>query len=169
MKNSSIFITTLVIAILSLIAFYFAYRKGEHLRGLVIAKNLIFQILPLLIFAFILAGFLQVLIPSDLIARWIGKESGLKGIFIGAIVGGLLPGGPYVTLPIVAGLVKIGASIPVLVALLTGWSLIAVMRLPLEIGILGPKLTLIRLASVIFLAPLAGLIARLIIKVLKVT
>ncbi|MFQ6049931.1 MAG: permease [Candidatus Paceibacterales bacterium] len=161
-------ITTIVMAILSLIAFFIAYNKGKHLEGFVIAKDLTIQVLPLLIFAFILAGMFQVLIPTDLIAKWIGKESGLKGIFIGTIAGALLPGGPYVTLPVVVGLAKIGASIPVLVAMLTGWSLIALARLPMEIGIIGPKLALIRLASVVIFAPLAGLMAKLIIKVFNI-
>jgi len=52
-----------------------------------------------------------------------------------------------------------GASVGVMVAYLTGWSLIAASRLPMEVGILGWKLTLIRLACTIIFAPLAGLIA----------
>lgn len=170
MKNSSvsIMIVTVFMAILSLIAFYFAYKKGEHINGLIMSKDLLLQIIPLLIFVFILAGMLRVLIPADLIAKWIGEESGLKGIFIGAAVGGLLPGGPFVAMPLVAGLGKLGASIPVLVAIMTGWSLFAVSRLPLELGILGPKFTLIRLGSVFIFAPLAGLVAKLIIKIFNI-
>jgi uncharacterized membrane protein YraQ (UPF0718 family) len=169
MKNTSFLWTTIVMATLSLIAFYFAYQKGKHLEGLGIAKTLFVQLLPLLIFAFILAGMVQVLIPAELVSKWIGAESGFKGIVIGSIAGGLLPGGPYVTLPIVLGMYKVGTSIPVLVAMITGWSLIAVARLPMEIGILGPKLTLIRLASVIIFAPLAGLMAMLIMKIIKIS
>ena len=169
MKNTSIIIVTIIMAIFSLIAFYFAYQKGKHMEGLVITKNLLFQILPLLIFAFILAGMVQVLIPAELISKWIGAESGFKGILIGSIAGGLLPGGPYVTLPIVVGMYKVGTGIPVLVAMITGWSLIAVARLPMEIGILGPKLTFIRLASVFLLAPIAGLMAMLIMKIFKIS
>ena len=161
-------ITTIIMAILALVFFYLAYQKGKHLDGLNITKNLFFQILPLLVFAFIVAGMVQVLIPPELIAKWIGGKSGFKGILIGSLAGGLLPGGPYVTLPIVVGLSKIGASIPVLVAMITGWSLIAIGRLPMEIGILGPKLTIIRFFSVIIFAPLAGLIAMLIVRIFKI-
>ena len=164
MKNNSMAITILIMAILSIVAFLFAYQRGKYIEGLVVAKNITIQVVPLLFFAFILAGFIQVLIPPAVVAKWIGGESGLKGIIIGSLAGGLLPGGPYVTLPIVVGLAKIGASIPVLVAMITGWSLIAIGRLPMEIGILGPKLTFIRLASVIIFAPIAGLIAKLIVK-----
>lgn len=162
-------ITIIIMAVASVIAFYVAYQKGEHIKGLIEAKNLFLQVIPLLVFAFILAGMLRVLLPTDLIAKWIGEESGLKGIFIGAIAGGFLPGGPFVAMPLVAGLAKLGASIPVLVAVITGWSLFAVSRLPIELGILGPKFMLIRLASVFVFAPLAGLMAKLIIKAFNIS
>jgi len=48
-----------------------------------------------------------------------------------------------------------------LVAFLTAWSLWAVARLPMEIGILGWKFTLIRLACTFFFPPIAGFIAQL--------
>jgi hypothetical protein len=47
-----------------------------------------------------------------------------------------------------------------MVAFLTGWSLVAVSRLPMEVGILGWKFTLIRIASTFFFPPIAGLIAQ---------
>jgi uncharacterized membrane protein YraQ (UPF0718 family) len=103
-----------------------------------------------------------VLVPNEFIARWIGQESGLRGIFIGTVAGGVMPGGPYVSLPIAGGLLKSGASIGTVVAFLTGWSLWAIGRLPMEIGILGWKITLIRLACTFFFPPIAGLMANLV-------
>ncbi|MFH1522195.1 MAG: permease [Patescibacteria group bacterium] len=167
MKNSSLTISTIILAVLSLAALYIAFQKGKHIDGLVATKNLTLQVLPLLVFAFLLAGMLQVIIPHELIAKWIGAESGLKGIFIGTATGAFLPGGPFVTLPLVAGLAKVGAEIPVLVAMITSWSLIAVLRIPMEVGILGLRLTMIKFASVLFLAPLAGLMAKLLMRYLK--
>lgn len=169
MKNSSLTITIIVMAVLALIAFVFAYTKGKHIEGLVSAKTITLQVLPILILAFILAGMLQAVIPAELVSKWIGAESGFKGILIGSFVGGFLPGGPYVTLPVVVGLGKIGASIPVLVAMMTGWSLIAIGRLPMEIGIIGPKLALIRLASTFFFAPIAGFMAKILMKIFKIS
>ena len=61
--------------------------------------------------------------------------------------------------PLAAGLMRSGAGIGTMVAFLTGWSLWAFSRLPMEVGILGWKLTLVRLASTFFLPPIAGLIA----------
>ena len=75
------------------------------------------------------------------------------------MAGGLAPGGPYVSLPIVAALLKAGAGTGTMVAFLTGWSLWAVARLPMEVGILGWKFTLVRVASTFFFPPIAGWIA----------
>ena len=102
---------------------------------------------------------IQVLVPTEMISKWVGAESGFRGILIGTALGGLTPGGPYVTMPIAAGLLRTGANVGTMVAFVTAWSLLAVSRLPIDIGLLGWKFTLIRLACTFFFPPIAGLIA----------
>lgn len=154
-------VPTLVMAALAVLLLALAYwrGRGEHVAGLKAGGAMLVQVLPLLFFAFIVAGIVQILIPKEVLARWIGAESGLRGIMIGTLVGGITPGGPYVSLPIVAGLLRSGASFGVTVAFLTSWSLWAVARLPMEVGMLGWRFTLVRLASCFFFPPIAGLIA----------
>jgi uncharacterized membrane protein YraQ (UPF0718 family) len=155
-------ISTIVMAAIAAVVLGLAYHRGDgtHMQGLKDGGNMLVQLAPLLIFAFIIAGTLPLIIPRELIAQWIGAESGIKGIFIGSVVGGLLPGGPAVSLPILAGFLHVGAGVGTLVAMITGWSLLAFSRLPLEVGIMGWKFTLIRLACTFLLAPLAGMIAQ---------
>ena len=62
------------------------------------------------------------------------------------------------SLPVVAGLLKAGAGVGTMVAFLTAWSLLAFARLPMEVGILGWRFTLVRLACTFLFAPVAGLI-----------
>jgi uncharacterized membrane protein YraQ (UPF0718 family) len=154
-------IATLVMAVIAAVLLIIAYRQGEgeHVRGLKISLAMTAEILPLLVFAFIVAGMVQVLLPQEMISKWVGAESGFRGILVGSLAGGLAPGGPYVSLPIAAGLVRSGAGIGTMVAFLTGWSLWAVARVPMEVGILGWKLTLARLVSTLVFPPIAGLIA----------
>lgn len=154
-------IPTIIMGVIAIVLLFIAYQRGggEYILGLKSAGNILLQIAPLLIFAFIVAGLIQVLIPTEMISKWIGAESGLRGILIGTVVGGLMPGGPYVSLPIAAGLLRTGASIGTMVAFLTAWSLWAVSRMPMELGIMGWKFTLIRLACTFFFPPIAGLIA----------
>ena len=63
---------------------------------------------------------------------------------------------------IAAGLMRSGAGIGTMVAYLTGWSLWAITRLPMEVGILGWKLTMIRFASTLVFPPIAGILAQLL-------
>ena len=155
-------IPAIVMGILAIILFLIAYTKGEgeHLVGLKLALNMVVQVLPLLICAFIVAGMVQVLIPQEVISKWVGSESGIRGILLGTVAGGFSPGGPYISLPIVAGFLRAGAGIGTMIAFLTGWSLWSISRLPMDIGILGWKFTAIRF-SITFLFPvIAGVIAQ---------
>ena len=154
-------IPTIIMGVLAIVLIFIAYSKGggEHIVGLKSAGNMLVQIIPLLIFAFIIAGMVQVLLPFEMISKWLGAESGFRGILIGTVVGGFAPGGPYVSLPVAAGLLRVGASVGTMVAFLTSWSLWAISRLPMEIGIMGWKFTLIRIVCTFFFPPIAGLIA----------
>jgi uncharacterized membrane protein YraQ (UPF0718 family) len=157
-------IPTIIMGALAVIFLFIGYSKGQgqHIAGMRSALNMTIQILPLLIFAFIVAGMVQVLVPREILSEWVGAESGMRGILIGTVAGALAPGGPYVSLPVAAGLLQSGAGVGTMVAFLTGWSLWAVSRLPMEVGILGWKFTLIRIASTFFFPPIAGLIAQVI-------
>jgi uncharacterized protein len=161
-RSSKMFMPTLVMGVLALVFVVIGYFAGDgkHLLGLKSAGKMTLEILPLLLFAFIIAGMVQVLAPKELISRWVGAESGLKGILIGTLAGGFTPGGPYVSLPVVAGLLKAGAGIGTMVAFLTSWSLWAIARLPMEFGMLGWRFTVVRLAATFFFPPIAGLLAQ---------
>ena len=163
-RKSKMLIPTIIMGLLAGTLIVIGYNRGagEHITGLKSAMTMILEILPLLLFAFIVAGMVQILLPKELLSKWIGAESGIRGILIGSLAGGLAPGGPYVSLPIVAGLLKSGAGIGTMVAFLTGWSIWAVGRLPMEVGILGWKFTLIRILSTFIFPPIAGLIAHYI-------
>jgi len=156
-------IPTIIMGVIAIILLFIGYQKGggEHILGLKAAGMLLLQITPLLILAFIIAGMVPQLISTEMISKWIGNESGLKGILIGTGIGAIMPGGPFVSLPIAAGLLRAGASIGTMVAFLTAWSLLAVSRLPLEMGLMGWQFALIRLACTFFFPPIAGLIANL--------
>jgi len=155
-------IPTIILGVLAIVLLSIGYYRGEeqHIQGVKSGFNMLVEILPLLVFAFIVAGMVQVLLSQEMVARWVGTESGIRGILVGSVAGGLTPGGPFVSLPLAAGLLRSGASAGTMVAYLTAWSLWAVNRLPMEVGILGWRFTLIRLVSTLFLPIIGGLIAQ---------
>ncbi|MFH2201638.1 MAG: permease [Elusimicrobiota bacterium] len=154
-------IPTIIFFILAVVLLYYGHARGqgEHIVGLKAAAQLLWQIIPLLLCAFIVAGMVQTMLPHDKVAHWVGQDSGLRGIMIGACAGALTPGGPFVSMPLAAGFYHSGASAGTVVAYLTGWSVWGLTRIPLEVAILGWRLALIRMASCLLLPPLAGGIA----------
>jgi uncharacterized membrane protein YraQ (UPF0718 family) len=108
--------------------------------------------------AFLIAGLTQVLVSEELIRRWLGAETGWKGILLACAAGALIPGGPYVYYPIAAGLLRSGAGLGVLSAFITAKNLWSITRLPFEFGLLGPSLTLTRYAITFIMPPLMGLL-----------
>jgi uncharacterized membrane protein YraQ (UPF0718 family) len=162
-RIANMLIPTLIMALLALILLIIGYSRGEgqHIAGLKSAMKMTVDILPMLIFAFIMAGMIQTLLPQELLSKWIGEESGIRGILIGTVAGGITPGGPYVSLPLAAGFLRAGAGIGTMVAFLTAWSLWAVSRLPMEIGVMGWKFTVVRLACTFFFPPIAGFLAQM--------
>jgi uncharacterized membrane protein YraQ (UPF0718 family) len=163
-KGSRMFASIIIMGVLAvgLVVFALLRGKGEHLVGLKRTKDMVIEVFPLLILAYIVAGMVQALLPKDMVSQWLGKESGLRGIAIACIAGGLTPGGPFVSLPLAAGFLRAGAGIGTIVAYLTAWSLWAAGRLPLELGFLGLRFTVIRIICTGFFPPVAGLIARVL-------
>jgi uncharacterized membrane protein YraQ (UPF0718 family) len=139
-----------------------ALRQGPSVAidGLLAAWHTVRRNLLLLLLSFILAGLVQVLIPKDLITRWLGEEAGTKGILIGCLVGGLVPGSPYTTFPLVASLYHAGASLGAVVGFVSAWALWSVSRLPTEIALIDPRPAFIRYAVTFVVPPIAGLLAK---------
>ena len=166
-RTSGMLIPTIIMGAIAIGVSIVAYQQNHHVEGIKSSLSMIIEILPIVIFAFVTAAMVQVIIPKELIAKWVGEESGLKGILVGSLAGALTPGGPYVSFPIAAGLMRSGASVGTMVAFVSGWALWGMSRLPLEIGILGWKFATIRFLSVCFVPPMAGIIANFFFKIIK--
>ena len=156
--------TTLVLAVAAAILLALAFRRGPDVAwdGLLAAWRTLRRNLVLLILGFVLAGLVQVLIPRELINRWLGDEAGVKGILIGCVVGALVPGAPYATFPLVASIHQAGASMGAVVGFVSAWALWSVSRLPIEIALIDPRPALIRYAITFAVPPVAGLLAEVI-------
>ncbi|MBW6399631.1 permease [Roseomonas sp. HJA6] len=158
--------------VLAIIALGFCFRKGPaaaHRAGVDAAKNLL-KILPLFAVALPMAAFLAELIPADAAVAWIGPDSGFKGIAIGSVAGGLMPGGPFVTFPLVLAFAKAGAGVPQMVALVSGWCIFALHRIiTWEYPVLGWRFVALRMISGLPLPIAAGLISELVVEVLPIS
>ena len=139
-------------------------RGGSTLiaDGLIAGGETVLSVIPLLVAAFIVAGLTQVLISREQVERWLGTQSGWRGILIACVAGAIIPGGPYVYYPIAAALLKSGAGLGVMVAFVTAKNFWSITKLPFEFGLLGPELTTIRYLLTFALPPLFGWLANVI-------
>jgi len=153
----------IILLVLALLSYFLAYRKGDgtHKKGLNIAYKSLISMWPLLVVAFLMAGFLQVVIPPELIESWLGAKAGLRGVFIGSIGGALIPGGPYVAFPIIASIFKAGAGLGTAVAFIVGWAMWGVGNIPFELALVGSRFTILRLGLVLVIPPLSGIIVNM--------
>ncbi len=156
--------TTLVLAGVAIILLIVAFWRGRDLpqAGLMAAGRTLWRNLPLLLLGFVIAGLAQVVIPKDLISRWLGEQAGIKGVLIGCVVGGLVPGAPYATFPLVAALYQGGASLGAVVGFVSAWGLWSVSRLPVEMALIAPRPALIRYAVTFIMPPIAGMVAEFV-------
>ncbi len=148
---------------LTLLMIILAYMKSPDLplRGLQTTWGLLQDVwLPLLL-GFCLAGFFDVLVPREFLVKWMGEQSGWKGICIGWFIGLAMPGGPYVVFPIAASLFSQGVGVGPLVTFITAKSLLSPTRLfSWEAPFLGWPFAAARAIPSFLLPPLVGVIGQ---------
>lgn len=154
--------------LLALVLGYIAQRRSPAMlrAALRSATGRFIEIMPKIAVALIAAGFIGKLVPASVIGSHIGPESGASGIMLATVIGGIMPGGPIVTFPVVIILLKAGAGFPQVVAFLTGWSVFALHRMIIyEIPMMGWQFSVVRLTSSLILPPLAGFLTIAVIAV----
>lgn len=141
-----------------------AAAQGVFVDGLSRASRTFLAMLPILVVAFLLAGMAEALLPPGFVERWLSDAAGARGFVVAWIAGALTPAGGLLGMPLAAGLLKAGAGVGVLVTYLTSMALLPLLRVPMEVGIYGGRLALLRIAASCLLPLVAGLIAQAIVR-----
>jgi uncharacterized membrane protein YraQ (UPF0718 family) len=131
-------------------------KDGIHLGWETLKRNAI-----LLIVGFVIVGYIDILSPTQLIQKWIGPETGFRGLLVAEGIGMLLPGGPYVVFPLIAILYHSGAGLGPAVAIITSWSTQALLTVAFELPFMGWRFAAIRWGLGLGVPLLSGLIATL--------
>jgi uncharacterized membrane protein YraQ (UPF0718 family) len=122
------------------------------------------EMLPKVLAGCFIGAFVALLLPRELVARWVGKDSGLLGLLVATIFGALLPGGPVTIFPVATAFLAVGADVGAAVAFITSWTLLGYTRaLVWELPFFGPDFVVWRLLVSVPLPIVAGILARLIV------
>jgi uncharacterized membrane protein YraQ (UPF0718 family) len=158
-SNAIIFIALSVV--LSIISFFLDRKKtiAGFKKGWSMFKNVLLPFLSILI----VVSILLYLIPPNLISQYLGRDSGVLGFSIAAIIGAIamIPG--FISYPIAAGLIQQGATYAVVATFMTTLMMVGVVTLPLESKYFGMKVAVLRNALNFVAAIAIGLLVGLIL------
>jgi len=156
--------STIILWIITLTLFVFSWKKGTETvkRGVLLAWSTSKKNGLLILLAFIIAGFVNILSPEKLVTAWIGPGTGWQGIISAEFLGTLLPGGPYVVFPIIAILVQAGAGLGPVISLITSYSTQSLLAISFELPFMGWRFTAIRWGIGLGIPLLAGFTAILL-------
>jgi hypothetical protein len=115
------------------------------------------RLLPKIALGVVGSGYLAAVMPTEVVAHYLGPDSGFVGVIIAVAAGTLTPGGPVVGFSIGAAAIKGGAGAPQVIAYTTAWALYAVQRIVLwELPIMPARFVWLRWAASIPLPFLAA-------------
>ncbi len=143
------------------------WRDGpEHFFAIFKSDLWLFgDMLPKVLAGCLIGAFVTLLLPRELVARWVGHESGFTGLAVAAVFGFILPGGPITIYPVAGAFLAMGADAGAVVAFITSWTLIGYTRaLVWELPFFGADFVIWRIVEALPLPILTGLLARIVLR-----
>ncbi len=134
------------------------FRPDLAAEGLETTAEMLVQALPWLVVSMFAAGLLSQFFHVHIVARWLGRQTGIGGILLGAVFGVLGTGSRWAMYPLAAGLLAANSSPGAVFAFVTSWQLVSLLRLPAEVPFYGPEFTVVRMMVSIFIAVCGGIL-----------
>ena len=141
-----------------LLGISFAKSRQKTKQALKKAWKSFENILPQFLSILLLIGFILAVLDETTISGLLGKESGLMGMVIAAIVGSvtLVPG--FIAFPLAASLLAAGAGYGQIAMFLTTLMMVGLITLPMETTYFGKRLAIERNALAFLYAVVSSFI-----------
>ncbi len=154
-----------IVAVVSGIALWVLHGPDRFASAVGDAGLLLLLVLPIVVMAVLMGAYVQRLVTPALARRWVGTESGFRGLLLATVAGTLTPGGPFAAFPLVVGLYHAGASLAVCVTYVTAWGVLGLQRVFVwEIAFFGVEFVLLRLLVSLPLPFIAGYLTLLLFR-----
>jgi uncharacterized membrane protein YraQ (UPF0718 family) len=133
----------LVVAIVAYIITAFL-NGGIALKALSITGGFLKEMLSILPAVFVLSALISAWVSRDVIMRYFGKKSGVRGHMASVIMGSISAGPIYAAFPLTQSLLQKGASIANTIIIISSWAVIKLPMLFVEAKFFGFKFTITR-------------------------
>lgn len=122
---------------------------------------LFLEIIPKVVAGTLIGALVRLMVPREVIVRWLGAGSGIKGLLIANLAGLLIPAGPFTVFPLSAAFLVAGADAGAIVTFITAWLLLGLNRVIIwELPFFGPNFVMVRFIACFWIPVAAGLAAR---------
>lgn len=142
-NNKLIFISIVLYGI----AFFI--KPEIFFRGLEMTKGFLIEMVEVMPPILIISSLITVWVPSEVIMRHFGEESGFKGKLLSMFTGAISAGPIYAAFPVAQALFLKGASIANLVIIISSWAVVKVVMFMVESSFLGLPFAVTRYALTI--------------------
>ncbi len=139
-KRYIFFITALLITIMITV-----FNDDIGLRSFNIAFSSFKQMISVVPPIMIILGLIDVWIPRESMMKYMGDDSGIKGISLAILIGSIAAGPMYAAFPFTKVLLKKGVRFSNIIIFMNAWCVTKISTLMFEVSSLGYKFTLSRL------------------------
>ncbi|HKM03729.1 MAG TPA: permease [Lachnospiraceae bacterium] len=121
------------------------FKHHLGMKVLQITGNSLKEMLLIIPPIFILLGLLDVWVPREIMVKYMGEGSGLKGVFLAIIIGSAAAGPLYGAFPVAAVFMKKGVKFMNILIFIGAWSTTKIPMFLFEMAALGNKFAITRL------------------------
>lgn len=147
----------LVLVVFGALAVATALEPARAGKSVVIGLQTFIGVGAILFTVFVFMGMFSVWVSEDQVARYLGRESGVKGLIYGAALGTIYHGPQVSVFPFLRTMLDKGARLSVVVAVVSAYA-IKLPMMPLEIALLGLKFTVVHNLLLLITAPILGIV-----------
>lgn len=121
------------------------FNNEVGIRSFNIAFSSFKQMLSVVPPIMIILGLIDVWIPRESMMKYMGDDSGIKGISLAILIGSIAAGPMYAAFPFTKVLLKKGVRFSNIIIFMNAWCVTKISTLMFEVSSLGYKFTLARL------------------------
>ena len=160
--------SSLILYLLTAVLYLVSYVKDKDktkrafLQGWKSLTNMMPQFLGIII----VVGVTLAVVKPDTISQILGNSSGALGVVLAAIIGSIVMMPTFVAFSTGDMLLKSGAGLPQVAALISTLTLIGIITIPMEAKYIGKKATLYRNLAAFFFSILVGYIMAKVVRLI---
>ncbi|MDV4152657.1 permease [Clostridium sp. AL.422] len=139
-KRYSFFITFLIVMIIITV-----FNKDLGIKSFSIASSSFRQMLEIVPPIMLMLGLIDVWISRETMMKYMGDNSGIKGVSLAMLIGSIAAGPMYAAFPFTKVLLKKGVKFSNIIIFMNAWCVTKISTLMFEFSSLGYKFTLARL------------------------